>query len=87
MDSKIIPIVAPVVSSFITWLFTHLYHRKEKKNDLENKLTLRIETLTQQFLKLNQKLLDNAQEINALKLENIELKRQIMLLKQKNCKP
>jgi hypothetical protein len=27
------------------------------------------------------------QEINAIKLENIELKRQIMLLKQKNCKP
>jgi cell division protein FtsB len=87
MDSKIIPIFAPVVSSFATWLFTHLYHRKEKKNDLENKLTVRIEELTQRILELNQKLLDNVQEINAIKLENIELKRQIMLLKQKNCKP
>lgn len=78
-------ILTPFLSAFATWFFTHIYHRREKKNDLETKLTARIEELTMMLIKTNTKLLENVKAINKLQLENEHLKNQINLIKLKNC--
>lgn len=82
MDSKLIAMVAPVVSSIITFAFTHLYHRREQQNDLEAKLTARIEDLTLKIISLNEKYMNAMDKINTLVMENEQLKQQIELLKK-----
>ncbi len=82
MFEKNLEILVPLISSTFTWFVTHLYHRREKQNDLETKLTARIEDLTEKIIKLNEKYINAMDEINLLRRENEDLKLQIELLKR-----
>jgi cell division protein FtsB len=82
---KVISILIPLISSVATWFLTNMYYTREKQNDLEAKLTERIEDLTKMLIEINEKYLFTIEEINKIKFENLELKRQIQLLKSKNC--
>ena len=74
---KYINVIIPALSSLLTFLFTHLYHKREVQNDLETKLTNRIEEITEKMIELNEKYLRAIDQINDLRLENRELKRKI----------
>ena len=74
---KYINVIIPALSSLLTFLFTHLYHKREVQNDLETKLTNRIEEITEKMIDLNEKYLRAIDLINDLRLENRELKRKI----------
>lgn len=74
---KFINIIIPAATSLVTFLLTHLYHRREAQNDLETKLTNRIEEITLKMIELNEKYLKAIDQINDLKQENRVLKRKI----------
>jgi cell division protein FtsB len=86
MESKLIALIAPIVTSVITFALTHLYYRREKQNDLEAKLTARIEDLTLKIIALNDKYITAMYLINNLKFENEQLKTQIKTLEEEKYK-
>lgn len=82
MESKILTLLAPVLSSIVTFIVTNWHHRREKQSDLETKLTARIEDLTLKIIGLNEKYINAMEKINALMIENEELKNQIEKIKK-----
>lgn len=75
-------IVIPVVSALITWLLSHFYYRKERRNDLENKLIERINDLSEKYILLNEKYTNLFEKLNQVQRENKELKSQLISMKK-----
>lgn len=75
-------IIIPVVSALITWLLSHFYYRKERKNDLENKLIERINDLSEKYILLNEKYTNLFEKLNQVQRENKELKSQLISMKK-----
>ncbi len=69
--------IIPAASSLVTLILTNLYHRREAQNDLETKLTNRIEELTCKIIELNEKYMKAIERINDLENKNRDLKRKI----------
>jgi len=74
---KYLNVIIPAATSLVTFVLTHLYHRREVQNDLETKLTNRIEELTCKIIELNEKYMQAIERINDLETKNRELKRKI----------
>lgn len=77
---KYFSVIIPAATSLITFILTHLYHRREAQNDLETKLTNRIEELTCKIIELNEKYMKAIERINDLDTQNRELTRKIQEL-------
>jgi len=75
-------IVIPVISALITWLLSHFYYRKERRNDLENKLIERINDLSEKYILLNEKYTNLFEKLNQVQRENKELKSQLISMKK-----
>ena len=75
-------IIIPVISALITWLLSHFYYRKERKNDLENKLIERINDLSEKYILLNEKYTNLFEKLNQVQRENKELKSQLISMKK-----
>jgi cell division protein FtsB len=76
-------IAYPLVSSIVTWLLSHYYHRKKNKSELEDILMERLNDLSEKYVKLNELYIDLVDEMDGLRAENKQLRNQITCLKKK----
>ncbi|WP_047452522.1 hypothetical protein [Alistipes sp. ZOR0009] len=81
MDSKLTALLV-AVSNIITFLLATYYARKDKKNDLEDKLVKQYQELTDKYVELNQKYIEISDKQTALEAENKRLKGVIYTLKK-----
>jgi len=63
-------ILIPLLAGFVGWLFSFLYHRKERKNDLHIKLFTQIEDLTAKYADLSNKYVILQKQVCMLTKEN-----------------
>ncbi len=74
-------IISVVISSVVTWALSHVYYRKKKKSDLQALLIERIEDLSAKYVMLNEQYTELVVELNAVKIENQNLKNQLISLR------
>jgi hypothetical protein len=73
----------PLVSSIVTWLLSHYFYRKKHQSELEDKLIIRLNDLSQKYIELNALYINLVDEVDGLRAENKRLKNQITCLKNR----
>ncbi len=81
MIKTVLPYAIPAASAFAAWLFSFIYYKAERKNDLSVKLIDQIEDLANKYSEISKKYVDLQVEFCKLKKENAKLKQAILTLK------
>jgi hypothetical protein len=74
-------VLIPIAGGFIGWLFTFIYYRKERKNDLSAKLLKQFDDLSNKYIELNNKYVSLHLQMCKLQKENNRLKNAIKEIK------